>query len=309
MGTVLIVDDSAAQRSVLRETLEQARLFEHHLEAEDGVQALKLLVKEDVDLVLCDVEMPGFQGEKLILMSESAAGRRIPFLMLTGVTDSDRRTRLLRQGARDVISKPFEPSDLVARVELHLELSRLQAELEEKNRLLEHISTTDALTGLANRRELDRALEVETKRARRFGTPLVVLMVDIDHFKRVNDTHGHQHGDQVLREVAHLLMGRMRETDLAARYGGEEFAVVAAITLEGARQLSETYRAEVEAIAVPRENGDATNVTVSIGFALAEGDEEDSQQLLRRADAALYRAKLAGRNCVVCASDTDDLPD
>lgn len=308
MGTVLIVDDSSAQRSALRATLVEADIFEKYLEAGDGIQALRMLVSEEIDLVLCDVEMPGFEGEKLVLMSESAVGRRIPFLMLTGVTDRERCTRLLRQGARDVISKPFQPDDLVARVELHLELSRLQSELEEKNRQLEHLSTTDPLTGLANRRELDLTLELEFKRASRFGTPLSVIMADLDHFKHINDTHGHQNGDAVLRHVGRLVSSRVRETDVAVRYGGEEFALVVAAPAEGARVLAETWRAEVEAAQIEREDGGVLEVTISIGIASLDGDVEDPQQLLGAADAALYRAKQAGRNRVVCSADPDDPP-
>lgn len=304
MATLLIIDDSAAQRRALVDLLKPAKLFERIVEAEDGIQGLKSMVSEHIDLVICDVEMPGFQGEKLVLMSQSATGRRVPFLMLTGVEAPERRTRLLRQGARDVIKKPYQPDDLVARVELHLEMSRLQDELEEKNRLLEHLSTTDALTGLANRRELDRALEVEFKRARRFGTPLSAVMADLDHFKQVNDAHGHATGDDVLRAVAQLLASRVRDTDLAARYGGEEFALVIAADDAGARCLAEAWRADIEANEITTESGARLRVTASIGVATLTPSCPEPERLLRSADEALYRAKHDGRNRVRCADPT-----
>lgn len=308
MSTVLIVDDSSAQRTALRATLEEASIFTRHLEAEDGLQALRLLINEEIDLVLCDVEMPGLEGEKLVLMSEGAAGRHIPFLMLTGLKDPERRARLLRQGARDVITKPYEPADLVARLTLHLELARLQSELEEKNRLLEHLSATDSLTGLANRRELDKRLSIETKRARRFGTPLCVLMADVDHFKAVNDTHGHPAGDEAIQHVARLLVARTREVDLAARYGGDELALVVSAPLEGARTLAETWRGQVELEEFQLPDGQTLSLTISIGVAEAMADDDDPSIILERADAALYQAKQNGRNCVFSAGDAEESP-
>jgi diguanylate cyclase (GGDEF)-like protein len=308
LSTVLIVDDSSAQRTALRATLEEASIFTRHLEAEDGLQALRLLINEEIDLVLCDVEMPGLEGEKLVLMSEGAAGRHIPFLMLTGLKDPERRARLLRQGARDVITKPYEPADLVARLTLHLELARLQSELEEKNRLLEHLSATDSLTGLANRRELDKRLSIETKRARRFGTPLCVLMADVDHFKAVNDTHGHPAGDEAIQHVARLLVARTREVDLAARYGGDELALVVSAPLEGARTLAETWRGQVELEEFQLPDGQTLSLTISIGVAEAMADDDDPSIILERADAALYQAKQNGRNCVFSAGDAEESP-
>lgn len=305
MATLLIIDDSAAQRAALRRLFGAARIFDRILEAEDGIRGLKCVVSGDVDLVLCDVEMPGFEGEKLVLMSQSATGRRLPFLMLTAIDDPDRRARLLRQGARDVIAKPFQPDDLVARVELHLELARLQDELEEKNRLLEHLSTTDDLTGLANRRVLDRALPLEFKRARRFGTPLSVVMADLDHFKRVNDTFGHPTGDRVLQHVARLLLRRIRETDLAARFGGEEFTLVVAADAAGAACVAESWRKDIEKSDIEGDDGQTLRVTISAGVATMRAEDPDAEHLLRAADEALYRAKDQGRNRVVGRSGPD----
>ncbi|MCP3984316.1 MAG: diguanylate cyclase, partial [bacterium] len=226
MSTLLIIDDSAHQRATLRDALVEASLFDQILEAEDGIQGLKLLVSEPIDLVVCDLEMPGLEGDKLISMSTKASARAIPFLMLTAVEDAKRRARLFRQGARDVITKPFHPLDMIARIELHLELMRLQEELMDKNKLLEQISTTDPLSGLPNRRYLNGVLDREFRRAKRTGNPLSAVMIDIDHFKAVNDEHGHASGDAVIRAVSDVLTQRLRVTDEGGRFGGEEFLLL-----------------------------------------------------------------------------------
>ncbi len=298
MATLLIIDDSAHQRAALRQAIEEAELFERVLEAGDGIRGLKLLMSESVDLVVCDLEMPGLDGDKLIHMSNSAGDRPVPFLMLTGIKDARRHARLLRQGARDVITKPFHPLDLIARIQLHLELMRLQAELLEKNRLLERLSTTDALTGLPNRRHLDEALEREFRRASRQDTPLCALMLDIDHFKRVNDSHGHAAGDAVIQAVGATLAERLRLTDVGGRWGGEEFLLLLGTPLEGALVLAECLRGAVEALEVPVDEGEPLQVTVSVGVAGYDPAMTRGSELVAAADAALYRAKEAGRNRV-----------
>lgn len=299
MSTVLIVDDSAAHRAELSEVLERAGLFDRIIEAEDGIAGLKLMLSESLDLVICDVEMPGLRGDKLVNMSKSASGRSLPFLMLTALPDDERVSRLLRQGARDVICKPFRPLELIARIELHLELARLQDELEAQNQLLERISSTDALTGLANRRAFDRVLTVESKRSARHGQPVSLLLFDIDHFKQVNDSYGHLVGDQVLQELARTLMERLRVTDTAARFGGEEFAVIVAAPPEGALVAAERWREDIEAQVLPDGHGGSFRISVSVGVATLGEHCPDANALLAAADEALYRAKEGGRNQVV----------
>ncbi len=299
MATLLIIDDSPQQRAALRDALMEAQLFEQILEAEDGIQGLKLLLSEPVDLVVCDLEMPGLDGDKLIRMSTSAKARAVPFLMLTGVEDAKRRARLFRQGARDVITKPFHPLDMIARIELHLELMRLQDELVEKNQLLERLSTTDPLTGLPNRRHLNQALDREFRRARRQSTPLSAVMVDIDHFKAVNDQHGHASGDAMIRAVGEALTSRLRATDVGGRFGGEEFLMLLCGPAEGAQVLAERCRAEVERLVVDAEDGTPIQVTASLGVATYRESMATPEALVSAADQALYQAKSRGRNQVV----------
>jgi len=304
LATLLLIEDSAQQRAEIRAALESSAAFDRILEAEDGLQGLRLLLSEPVDVVLCDLELPGLDGEKLLRMRTAARGEcEVPFLFLSAVTDYDRRARLLRGGASDSITKPFHAADLVARLELHLKLVRLQRELIQKNRLLEQLSTTDPLTGLRNRRYLTEMLAVEFLRAKRHKTPLSVVMADIDHFKSVNDAHGHAAGDAVLQGVAEVLRRRMRGSDHGGRYGGEEFLLVLSnAEIEGARSFAERLREEVEETAFGTDAG-PLQVTLSLGVASLRARHETPGDLVAEADEALYRAKQAGRNRVAEASD------
>ena len=220
MATILLIDDSESHRAEIREVLQGMEKGLQVLEAADGFQGLTLLMREAVDLVLCDLEMPKLDGEKLLRMRESSpGGANIPFLFLSASTNLDRRAKLLANGASDAISKPYHAPELVARVQLHLKIKRLQDELMLKNATLERLSTIDGLTGLRTRRYVDEVLNIEVQRARRYKTPLAIAMIDIDHFKRVNDEHGHMAGDAALRGVCEIIRGQMRNTDVAARYG------------------------------------------------------------------------------------------
>jgi diguanylate cyclase (GGDEF)-like protein len=295
--TILIIDDSESQRSAIRRAVESAGLVWRVLEAHDGIQGLKLLLAEPVDVVLCDLEMPGLDGEKLLGMkAQSPGGSNVPFLILSGSEDVARRARLFELGASDAIAKPFFPAELVARLKLHLRIKRLEDELREKNARLEQLSSTDALTGLRTRRYALELLSYEFLRSRRYGSPLSVLMADIDDFKRVNDAHGHQAGDAVLQGVAAILLRGLRATDVGGRYGGEEFLIAAQQAVEGARVLAERWRGSVEATQFAVPGGPPLGVTISIGITAYSPRDAGPEALIARADAALYRAKQAGRN-------------
>jgi diguanylate cyclase (GGDEF)-like protein len=191
----------------------------------------------------------------------------------------------------------------VARLRLHLKIKLLQDELRDKNEQLSQLSTTDPLTGLRNRRYVDEILNIEVLRARRYNTPLTVLMADLDHFKHVNDEHGHQAGDAVLRGVADVLRSSLRVTDVGGRYGGEEFIVLMAQNdVEGARRFAERWRTAIENTPFPIPGGGSVEVTLSIGVAGATGPDGEAVDLVAAADAALYAAKQCGRNRV-CISE------
>jgi diguanylate cyclase (GGDEF)-like protein len=303
LATVLIIDDSATHRADIRKALEPERIFDCMLFAEDGVEGLKLLLNEKVDVVLCDLELPGFDGEKILRVKDhSPGGGAIPFIFLTASQDVERRARLLDQGASDAVTKPFHPADLVARLRLHLKVKKLQDELRVKNETLARLSTTDAVTGLRTRRYVSEVLSIEFLRARRYHSHLAVLMADLDHFKNVNDQFGHPAGDAVLREVSNRLIERLRGTDVAGRYGGEEILVLlSGNDVEGAQVVAERWRQAVEQMRIELPDGREVQVSLSIGIAAYSSEMESPDDLVRAADDALYCAKAAGRNRVALA--------
>ena len=300
LATILIIDDSESHRRQAVGHVEAAGLFDEILVAKDGLEGMRLLLSEAVDVVLCDLEMPGLNGEKLLRLTEPGQkAENIPFLILTGSTNPDRKARLLESGACDTITKPYHPADLIARLRLHLKITRLQEELRVKNAALSLMSTTDALTGLRTRRYAREFLAVEFMRARRYRSPLVVVMADLDNFKCVNDAFGHPAGDAVLREVARLMMDSTRASDVASRYGGEELELILPQnTLEGAAIVAERWRAAVEAEEIRIPDGRRVSVTLSIGVAALEPAFEKAEEIEAAADAALYVAKSGGRNRV-----------
>jgi two-component system cell cycle response regulator len=300
MATILVIEDSEIHRAEIRKAIDASGLFSRVLEAADGIRGLKLLMSEPVDVVLCDLEMPGLDGEKVLrVRSSSPAHTNVPFIFLTASTNMDRRARLLQQGACDAIAKPFHPADLVARLELHLKVKRLQDELMVKNATLARLSTVDVLTGLRTRRYVKELLSIEFLRARRYGTPLAVLMADLDHFKDVNDRYGHPAGDLVLQGVAECLLRSLRATDTAGRYGGEELLVALPQNdKEGGAVLAERWRLSVEESVYTGPEQQAISVTISIGVAECQQAFETPDDLVAAADKALYRAKDEGRNRV-----------
>jgi diguanylate cyclase (GGDEF)-like protein len=300
LPTLLIIDDSATHRAQIRRAVEPARIFDQVLEAEDGVKGLKALLNHPVDVVLCDLEMPGIDGEKLLRVKDATPiSQNVPFVFLTASQDLDRRIRLLEDGAADLVMKPFHPGELAARLRLHLKVKRLQDELRVKNETLERLSSTDALTGLRTRRYVKEVLSIEFLRARRYDTPLTLMMADLDHFKKVNDTYGHPAGDAVLRGVAAVLLSQMRATDIAGRYGGDELIVILAQSeIQGAALLAQRWREAVEATPLDGGDGQSIEATISIGLASFDPKMKSPEELIAAADAALYRAKERGRNRV-----------
>jgi diguanylate cyclase (GGDEF)-like protein len=299
VATLLLIDDSDSQRETVRSALAAANVFSRVIEARDGIEGLSLLMREPVDVVLCDIAMPKLDGDKLLRMRQaSPGGSHIPFVFLTGAADAERRARLLADGASDAISKPFHPAELVARLQLHLKVKRLQDELMMKNDALAKLSSVDALTGLRARRFVDEMLNVEFLRARRYRTPLSLVMADIDHFKNINDEHGHPAGDAVLREFGGLLQRLLRRTDVASRYGGEEFLFLHPQSSQaGALQMAERIREAVAAARFETPKG-PLRVTVSLGVASYTRHMSAPKDLVAAADRALYEAKRGGRNCV-----------
>jgi diguanylate cyclase (GGDEF)-like protein len=303
--SILIIDDSAVVRQQILTTLRKAALFETHHEAADGIEGFKAALNQSFDVIVCDLEMPGMDGFKFLAMRNSREELRdVPVIMLTGREDLETKIRGLDQGASDYVTKPFDPAELVARVRVQLKIKTLQDALKKSNQLLLQLSNTDPLTGLHNRRYLMDTLAREVERSCRTDIPLSLVMIDIDHFKRVNDTYGHQVGDAVLVAVAALLQGQLRPYDTAARFGGEEFVQVLPSTeLAAAGAVAERLRKLTANLSFAKEGAADLELTISAGVALVSpGSIVNADDLIRQADTALYRAKQDGRNRVVLAS-------
>jgi two-component system cell cycle response regulator len=258
------------------------------------------------DVVLADSALPGDEGARALLRAikgDPDAFATAVVVVAPGDPGAAPTGDAIRRGAQDVLVEPFGDGELVARVTAAGRTKVLQEELFEQTRRLEGMIFEDALTGLANRRYILTQLGSQVSAARRHGRPLSVAIVDIDHFKAVNDLHGHLAGDRVLIAVARALGGHLRAEDQIGRLGGEEFLVVLPDTDgEAAERVTDKLRCEVAGAPVEHD-GHQLGVTVSIGMA-TWSDDEPPEELLRRADHALYAAKAAGRDRALSAPAT-----
>ena len=290
---VLVAEDSLVVRAVLRRQLEEHGY--RVVEADDGAEALRLSREHRPDVILLDVEMPRLDGHQVLAeLKADATLADTPVVFLTGRTKTEDVVDALRLGAHDYLRKPFDHAELIARVTAAARVKALHDELQRRADELDRVSRTDTLTGLYNRRHLDEHLRSMVSGAKRRKQWLAVLMVDVDHFKNVNDTLGHAAGDEVLCEVARRLTRGLRAEDVAGRWGGEEFLVLLPQTdLDGALVAAERLRSLIAGGPVRLADG-TVPVTVSVGCASGLGPE--GEDLVQRADAALYDAKEAGRN-------------
>jgi diguanylate cyclase (GGDEF)-like protein len=299
-STVLIIDDTKSVRQHILATLHSTDLFGEYFEATNGLEGFKILLNEKIDVVLCDVEMPGMDGFKFLSMVNSRKELQdIPIILLTSHEEMGTKVRGLEQGASDYLTKPFSPEELLARVKVQLKIKSLQDNLKGKNLLLQELAQTDPLTELYNRRHMMTVLAAEFDRSRRVASPFALLMVDLDHFKKVNDTYGHLQGDKVLQSTSWEIKDVLRQYDSAARFGGEEFALLLPeATLDGAVVVAERLRESISNIEFTGEF-EKLKITVSIGVAAIPHDKIDTiEDLIRLADKALYTAKDNGRNRV-----------
>lgn len=293
---VLVVDDSAVHLRVLEHTL--AREFERVHLARNGREALAIFDREEPALVITDCLMPDVGGFELCQRIRAAQSHYVYIIMVTSISETENVVKGLSAGADDYLTKPFHTDELLARVRVGLRLIDLHRQLEEKNKLLEHFALTDSLTGLPNRRAIEAWAAHELPAAVRHGFSFWVVLIDLDHFKRVNDAHGHEAGDIVLKAFGEILKGHTRSSDISGRIGGEEFLHV--ITHADQAHLPLIIeRARAKLAAHPFRFGDSTvTVTASFGVAGFRGGERAPgfPELVKQADRALYQAKQAGRN-------------
>lgn len=299
---ILIADDDATSRLVLASVLKKTG--HEVIEAADGLQAWEILREPGGPfLAVLDWVMPEMDGPEVVRRVRAVRTDNPPYIiMLTSRGEKGDIIAGLEAGANDYLAKPFDPGELRARVEVGRRMVELQEALIEARELLAHQATHDPLTGLPNRRAILERLGEECSRAGRRNEVLAVGMCDLDHFKRINDTYGHQSGDEVLCGFARILTDGLRPYDAAGRLGGEEFLVVAPVSAPSdCAVLFERLRAETAQTAMPTRDGKTLSVTVSIGVAYTVG-ESTPDEMVRTADAALYDAKRAGRDRVVVAA-------
>ena len=278
------------------------------IQANDGAQALEQLqTHPEIGLVLTDINMPRMNGHQLLVeirRSKDPRFNRLPVIVMTTADDTNDRNMAFMNGASDFVYKPVDELEINARVNVHYTLANTIRQLEASRKTLESQASTDPLTGLKNRRAFSDQAEECMKIHRRYGTPYSVIMLDIDHFKSINDAHGHEVGDKVLKTVAEILPGMMRDVDTIARIGGEEFAILLPDTNRlGTAVIAERLRLAIEKSEFVA-NTTRLTLTVSIGIASQDSETVDTvDDLMRIADKRLYLAKSLGRNRIAVNND------
>lgn len=300
---ILLVEDSQTQ------ALKFKLMLENHgyqvAVAKNGLEAMNMLLSRQVSIVISDWMMPEMDGSELCqAIRKHDFGSYVYIILLTAKDSKNDIIEGLEAGADDYLTKPVDDAELVARLATAERIISLESSLKQRNKEIALLSITDPLTQLFNRGYLNENLPKAFKRAQRYHSPLSIIITDIDHFKDVNDQHGHQVGDMVLKTFADRLGQALRkDLDWMARYGGEEFIIVLPETdLAGAQAAAERFRRMIEEMQTETEKG-AIQITASFGAA-AIGDQTDlpdltTDHLINKADQNLYQAKASGRNCII----------
>ncbi len=303
-GEVLVVDgDETARKDVMRHL---TNLAIRALPAENGEKALELASEkaDTLDCILLSLSLPGTADgwEVLRRLRADEETAPIPVMLVLDKAPTDTELlKILESGAVDHVAKPHNGILLCAKVRAVCERARSQREMRNKLRFALENAAHDALTGLFNRRYFERRLREESAHAKRHKRPFSLVMLDLDHFKLVNDTYGHEDGDRVLCHLAEVVLACLREDDLACRYGGEEFVLLLRSTTGmAARIVANRLRATLHSKPIPMgERKEMRHITFSAGVAAADDRNNfKTDDIVARADAALYRAKRAGRNRV-----------
>lgn len=300
---ILIVDDTSTDRLLLK--LHLSKLGHDIVEAVDGEQAVAEYIKEAnaFDLILMDVQMPAMSGfesvAKIRSIQESRNLEWVPIIFLSASAEAADVEAGIIAGGDDYLIKPIHQKVLAAKILAMQRIADMRHRLIMANHVLETQASTDYLTNVANRRALEAVLDREVARAKRFGTSFSFALLDLDHFKRVNDEFGHDAGDGVLVEIVNRISKTLRSGDLIGRVGGEEFAVlISNIVGDDAKQVCERFRKMV-AEAPVEFRGVSIPITVSIGCVSFVSGEDSRASLYKKADTCLYEAKGSGRNRVV----------
>jgi two-component system cell cycle response regulator len=297
-GRILIVDDNERQAQRIAAELS----VEHRPVVESDPEKARISAGGPVDLVIINAAAKSFDGLRFAASLRSdERSRHLPVLAMVDPDERPRMVKALEIGVNDILPRPIDPQELSARVKTQIQRKRYTDYLRNN---LDHsleLAVTDQLTGLHNRRYMIGQLDSLAKRAALGGDPVAALLIDIDHFKKINDTFGHDVGDEVLREFALRLASNVRAIDLPCRYGGEEFTVIMPDTqLADAMRIAERIRMHVSGTPFRVAQGkELLTVTISVGVSATLGETDTPEALLKRADEGVYEAKASGRNAVV----------
>ena len=292
--TILIVDDTVSNLDILSELLKSYDI----IESTNGKEALEIVKDEAIDLILLDIVMPDMDGYEVCqTLKENPKTADIPIIFITAKTDEESIEKAYNVGGSDYITKPFRAKELLARVKRELKIQKLQNELK-------YLAATDPMTQLYNRRHFTQLSNQIIDLAKRDNQTISLIMLDIDRFKTINDTYGHQTGDEVIISLSHILKEQTKKEDIICRYGGEEFVIVLPDSnAEHAATVAEAIRTEVEKFRLETAEGSHVHFTISLGVSeLALKKKNTLERALKDADEALYKAKESGRNNV-CLSN------
>jgi two-component system cell cycle response regulator len=305
---LLVADDSAVYRKLVEQTLAERQYT--ILFAKSGREAIAVFAEHQPSFVITDWMMPDLSGIELCENIRRNFQKTYTYIIiLTSITEKSEVVKGLAAGADDYLTKPFDREELLARVGVGRRVVGLHRQIEAKNRLLEQLALTDALTNLPNRRAIEDWAARQLSGAARYGFSFWIVMADLDNFKNVNDSYGHEAGDAVLKRFAEILKANSRRSDICGRVGGEEFLFsLTYTTQENAKLVVDRIRRELEATKF-NFDGNTLTITASFGVAgFAGTSTPDLSQLVSQADAALYSAKRLGRNRTEFAALADWSP-
>ena len=296
---ILVIDDDHDILNIVLIHLAQADYEAKGVDS--GEKAPQLMETWEPHLVLLDINMPGMDGfETLEFLRQKIS--YVSVIFVSGNNSPQDVVKGLNAGADDYVTKPFDTDELLARIRTQLRIKKLNDELREANSKLKQLADTDDLTGLYNMRSLYTKLNHEIERARRFHRCVGAIMMDMDHFKSINDNYDHIFGSFVLTEVGRIIQKNIRSIDMAARYGGDEFLILLTeIKLDDMRRFCQRLQKSIRKYVFKKDNA-SVQITSSIGFTLYDSkmhkEDVDAHQLVKKADKALYEAKNSGRNCI-----------
>ncbi len=294
---ILVVDDDPSSREIVSKALEYEGYQTR--QCESGNEGLKVMNEWVPHLILLDVNMPGLNGIETLARLR-VRDEYVSVIFVSADCLRDDVVRGLDAGADDYVCKPFDVMELMSRVRSQLRIKDLNDSLKKANDRLKELVDIDDLTGLFNMRSLYKRLDFELDRARRYNRSVCAIMMDLDHFKRVNDQNDHLFGSYVLSEVGKIVRSNIRKVDFAARYGGDEFLIVLTeIAMDGAKTFASRLRSKIEESVFKSDNF-KMELTASLGLAITNPNtiNVDARSLVRYADRALYAAKENGRNRV-----------